>query len=148
MEVAMALTELLLAEARTRGPSHASRLEQVPLDCDDWTPHPKSMPLARLAGLVSSMASWINLDHRAGRAEPDTAARRGNLPGGHATAILRLAVQFVHDKRGLDRVLLTCDDDDIGSIKTIEKTGGVLEDVVRGPDLDKPERRYWIDTRR
>ena len=67
---------------------------------------------------------------------------------GHATAILRLALQFAHDKLGHDRVLVTCDDDDIGSIKTIENNGGLLEDIVSGPDLDKPKRRYWIDTRR
>ena len=66
---------------------------------------------------------------------------------GHATAILRLALRFAHDTLGHDRVLVTCDDDNIGSIKTIENNGGVLEDVVSGPDLDKPKRRYWIDTR-
>lgn len=44
-----------------------------------------------------------------------------------------------------DRVLVTCDDGNIGSIKTIENNGGVLEDIVSGPDLDKPKRRYWID---
>jgi predicted acetyltransferase len=39
---------------------------------------------------------------------------------------------------------MTCDDDNIGSIKTIEKCGGILENVVSGPDLPKPKRRYWI----
>jgi predicted acetyltransferase len=63
---------------------------------------------------------------------------------GHATAILRLALQIAHDKLGLHRVLVTCDDDNIGSIKTIENNGGVLEDVVRRPDLARPTRRYWI----
>jgi len=67
---------------------------------------------------------------------------------GYATAILRLALQFAHDTLGLDQVLLTCDDDNIGSIKTIERNGGVLENVVSGSDLDTPKRRYWIDTRR
>jgi predicted acetyltransferase len=67
---------------------------------------------------------------------------------GHATTILRLALQFAHDRLGVDQVLVTCDDDNIGSIKTIENNGGVLENVVSGPDLDKPKRRYWIDTRR
>jgi predicted acetyltransferase len=66
---------------------------------------------------------------------------------GHATAILRLALEFARDKLGLHRVLVTCDDDNIGSIKTIEKNGGVLESVISGPELDKPKRRYWIDTR-
>jgi len=42
---------------------------------------------------------------------------------------------------------VTCDDDNIGSIRTIEKNGGILENVVDGPDLDKPIRRYWIELR-
>jgi predicted acetyltransferase len=28
------------------------------------------------------------------------------------------------------------------------KNGGVLEEIVSGPDLDTPKRRYWIDSRR
>jgi len=44
-------------------------------------------------------------------------------------------------------VLVTCDDDNIGSIRTIENNGGVLEEVISGPDLDRPKRRYWIDAR-
>jgi predicted acetyltransferase len=67
---------------------------------------------------------------------------------GHATEILRLALQIAHDKLGLDHVLVTCDDDNIGSIKTIEKNGGALESLVSGPDLDKPKRRYWVDAPR
>jgi predicted acetyltransferase len=66
---------------------------------------------------------------------------------GHATVILRLALQVAHDRFGLDHVLVTCDDDNVGSIKTIENNGGVLEDIVSGPGVDKPTRRYWIDAR-
>jgi predicted acetyltransferase len=40
---------------------------------------------------------------------------------GHATTILRLALEIAHDRLGIGRVLVTCDDDNIGSIKTIEK---------------------------
>ena len=64
---------------------------------------------------------------------------------GHATAILRLALQIARDRLGIDRVLVTCDDDNVGSIRTIEKNGGVLENVVTGPDLGTPKRRYWFD---
>jgi predicted acetyltransferase len=66
---------------------------------------------------------------------------------GHATAMLRLALRFAHDKIGLDRVLVTCEDDNVGSIRTIEKNGGMLEGVISGSDVGKPKRRYWIDTR-
>jgi predicted acetyltransferase len=65
---------------------------------------------------------------------------------GYATTILRLSLQVARDKcRGTHRILVTCDDDNLGSIRTIEKNGGALEDIVSGPDLDKPKRRYWID---
>jgi predicted acetyltransferase len=64
---------------------------------------------------------------------------------GYATAMLRLSVQIARDKLGIGRILVTCDDDNIGSIRTIEKNGGILENVVSGPDLDKPQRRYWIE---
>ena len=66
---------------------------------------------------------------------------------GHATVILRLALRIAHEQLGIDRVLATCDDDNVGSIRTIERNGGILEDVVSGPDLEKPKRRYWIETR-
>jgi predicted acetyltransferase len=64
---------------------------------------------------------------------------------GYATTILRLSLQIARAKRGIGRILVTCDDDNIGSIRTIEKNGGTLENVVSGPDLDKPKRRYWIE---
>jgi predicted acetyltransferase len=64
---------------------------------------------------------------------------------GYATAILRESLQMARDKCGLRRVLVTWDDDNIGSIRTIEKNGGILENVVDGPDLVKPKRRYWIE---
>lgn len=66
---------------------------------------------------------------------------------GYATVMLRRSLEIAHRNLGISRVLVTCDDDNVASIKTIEKNGGVLENIVAGPDLDKPTRRYWIDTR-
>jgi predicted acetyltransferase len=65
---------------------------------------------------------------------------------GHATSILGFSLLFARDTLNLDRVLVTCDDDNVGSIRTIEKNGGVLENVIDESDLRKPTRRYWIDT--
>jgi predicted acetyltransferase len=65
---------------------------------------------------------------------------------GYATEMLRQALRIAHDRLGLARVLVTCDDDNFGSIRTIEKNGGVLEAIADGPSLDKPKRRYWIET--
>src|SRR5437764_4578982 len=61
LECTMNLTQLFLAELDREGPRTRRALEQVPIGRDDWKPHPKSMPLARLAGLVASMPSWVTL---------------------------------------------------------------------------------------
>jgi len=61
--------------------------------------------------------------------------------------MLRLSVRLAHDQLGINRVLVTCDHDNVASIRTIEKNGGVLENIVRAADLDTPKRRYWIDAR-
>jgi len=66
---------------------------------------------------------------------------------GYATAMLRQSIAIAHRHLGLGRILLTCDDDNVGSIRTIEKNAGVLENLVTGPDLPKPTRRFWIDAR-
>jgi len=55
------LTELFLAELDREANRTRGALQQVPTGKDDWKPHPKSMPFARLAGLVASMPSWIPL---------------------------------------------------------------------------------------
>jgi predicted acetyltransferase len=66
---------------------------------------------------------------------------------GYATQILRQSLGIAREKLGLECVLVTCDQDNIGSILTIEKCGGVLENIATAPDLPTPKRRYWIDTR-
>jgi predicted acetyltransferase len=45
---------------------------------------------------------------------------------------------------GLTRVLVTCDHDNTGSARTIEKNGGVLDDLRVSPDSGKLIKRYWI----
>ena len=58
---------------------------------------------------------------------------------GHATAMLRAALPWTLEL-GIAPALVTCDDDNVGSIRVIEAAGGVLEDV-RGI-----KRRYWVPT--
>src|SRR5438045_9202125 len=57
----MKLTDLFLAELDREAPRTRHAVERVPTGRDDWAPHPKSMPLGRLAGLVASMPSWVSL---------------------------------------------------------------------------------------
>jgi predicted acetyltransferase len=60
---------------------------------------------------------------------------------GHATWALA-AVLPRAGALGLGRVLVTCEDSNIGSARTIENCGGVLKDV-RETELGRT-RRYWI----
>jgi predicted acetyltransferase len=54
-------------------------------------------------------------------------------------------LHIAREKCGVRRILVTCNDDNIGSIRAIETNGGILENVITEPDLDKPRRRYWIE---
>ena len=63
---------------------------------------------------------------------------------GIATAMIGLALEECR-KLGIDRVMMACDDDNIGSAKSIENNGGVLENKV--DDNGVLLRRYWIDLR-
>jgi uncharacterized damage-inducible protein DinB len=57
----MTMTKRFLEEIEREAARTKRTLEQVPSGRDDWKPHAKSMSLARLAGLVASMPSWIPL---------------------------------------------------------------------------------------
>jgi predicted acetyltransferase len=82
----------------------------------------------RLTEVLSDVGGHIGYDIRPTR-------RRE----GHATAMLKAALPRAKDL-GIDPALVTCDDDNVGSIRVIEAAGGELEDV-RGI-----KRRYWIPT--
>ena len=63
---------------------------------------------------------------------------------GYAYKQLLLALEFCKELN-IQKVLVTCVDYNIGSRKTIEKAGGILENNVFNPDKNVEERRYWID---
>jgi predicted acetyltransferase len=62
---------------------------------------------------------------------------------GHATEILRQSLVIAR-AGGVDRALVTCDEDNIGSAAVIEHCGGHYESTVEGPPGEPPIRRYWI----
>jgi predicted acetyltransferase len=64
---------------------------------------------------------------------------------GIATAIL-LQSLVIARAHGVDRALLTCDDNNIGSAAVIERCGGI-RDATWPLELGDggPKRRYWID---
>jgi predicted acetyltransferase len=63
-----------------------------------------------------------------------SARRRGFASQAVAQLLPRCA------ERGLGEVLITCDEDNVGSRRTIERNGGVLEDLRNG------KLRFWVPT--
>ncbi len=60
---------------------------------------------------------------------------------GYATLQLKMMIDMLK-VIGYTNIMLTCDDDNIGSFRTIEKNGGVLKDKVQ--NHKGMGRRYWI----
>jgi len=61
---------------------------------------------------------------------------------GYATAMIGLSLDECR-RLGLNKVLMICDSDNIGSKKSIIKNGGVFEKEMMGED-GVPVERYWI----
>lgn len=61
---------------------------------------------------------------------------------GYATEMIRLAL-IECKNLGIEKVLMTCEKDNIGSAKSIIKNGGILENEFVNED-GNIEQRYWI----
>lgn len=61
----------------------------------------------------------------------------------YGTLQLELALPYVW-AMGIERALITCDDDNIGSQKIIEANGGIFQDKVNNGRRSLT-RRYWIE---
>lgn len=63
---------------------------------------------------------------------------------GYATELLALALAYCKEALGLDRVMITCHDDNAASARTILHYKATLQDKV--PDeTGRPVRRYWVE---
>ncbi len=63
---------------------------------------------------------------------------------GYATEMLGLALAYCKETLGLERVMITCHDDNAASARTILHYKATLQDKV--PDeTGRPVRRYWVE---
>lgn len=74
----------------------------------------------------------------------DYSVRPDERRKGYAKRMLALALQEAK-KRGIDRVLITCDEDNWGSALTIRANGGVFERNTYLENEKQTISRYWID---
>ena len=63
---------------------------------------------------------------------------------GYAKEMLKMALPFCKEI-GLNKVLISCIDGNIGSEKTILANGGVYESTVHEPNENKGLKRFWIE---
>jgi predicted acetyltransferase len=110
---------------------------------------PDRVPSTFLVAEVSSeLVGRVSIRHELNAALADFGGhigygvRSGHRRRGYATEMLRQALILVR-AQGVDRVLITCDDDNAASIAILENAGGILDDIRPGPDGTQ-RRRYWL----
>jgi predicted acetyltransferase len=138
-----------LLEPETPWDDYVRMLAGFPSGCnlpDGWVPN--TFLVAEVDGQI---VGRVSIRHQLN----EFLARRGGHIGycvlapnrrrGYATEILRQALVIARSL-GIDPVLVTCDDDNVGSIKVIEACGGKLDSVLEADQPGRaPLRRYWID---
>lgn len=62
---------------------------------------------------------------------------------GVGSDILKQSLAYCH-QLGLSKVLITCDSENLASIKVILKNGGIREDIHRSNECSPNEMRFWI----
>lgn len=62
---------------------------------------------------------------------------------GYAKEMLRMTLPFCREI-GIDKVMITCIDGNIGSEKTILANGGVYEYTIHEPNENEDLKRFWI----
>lgn len=73
------------------------------------------------------------------------AVRPGFRRKGYGTQILQESLDVARGL-GIREALVTCDADNLGSIRIIESSGGRLDERARLEDGSPPKHRYWITT--
>ena len=66
---------------------------------------------------------------------------------GYGKKMLKIALEQYKNLIEEDKILITCDDDNVASIKIIEFNDGILENKVENEDAGERflTRRYWIE---
>ena len=63
---------------------------------------------------------------------------------GYGSLLLKLALAECK-KLNMEKVLITCHEENKGSAKVIEDNGGIYENSKENKEENKTYRRYWIE---
>lgn len=109
-----------------------------------WVPASTYLAINEAGELVG----MVNIRHRLNDAllqhggHIGYSVRKSKRRQGYATEMLGLVLEEC-EKLGIDRALVTCAKTNIGSARTIQKNGGVLENEI--PEGERITQRYWIE---
>jgi len=112
---------------------------------DGWVP--ETLLAAEVGGDLVGRASirhWLNSWLEQWGGHIGYCVRPNFRRRGYATEILRQSLQIAR-AIGLDRALITCDEDNVASATVIERCGGLLENIVSAETGSGSKRRYWVD---
>ena len=132
--VAIAERESDLAQPPPEGRVHCDQFWIT-----DGEPGATADPSAQVIGFLSLRHDLATEFLRTEGGHVGYSIRPARRREGHASRALGLALRRCREL-GLDRVLVTCEESNLASARTIESQGGVFESVWG----DK--RRYWIAT--
>ena len=112
---------------------------------EDWVPASTYwlMGSGRVLG-VSNLRHDLNefLRHEGGHI--GYSVRPSERGKGYGTLMLKLVLEKAREL-GLERVLITCDKDNLASARVIQKNSGELESESISKQSGKLKQRYWIE---
>jgi predicted acetyltransferase len=98
----------------------------------------------KMIGAVN-IRHWLNEELLKNGGNIGDGVRPSERRKGYATKMIALALEECR-KMGIDRVLMVCYKHNIGSQKSIQNNGGVLENEIINTD-GYIDQRYWIEIR-
>ncbi|MBP5280271.1 MAG: GNAT family N-acetyltransferase [Erysipelotrichaceae bacterium] len=123
----------LFEDEKTLPPGYSLSFQYVYLDDDEVVGMTSIRPMALEHPYLKTFGGHIGYSVKPSR-------RRSGI----ATMMLKDTLDICKNRFGLNKVLVTCLKENIGSRKAIINNGGVFEKEVLYPPKDKYLERYWI----
>jgi len=103
------------------------------LSAEEWLEHIKKMENGDKKGYLVDFGGHLGYS-----------VRPSERRKGYAKTMLKAALDICKNN-GIEKVLITCLEDNIASAKTIESCGGILEQIIYDDVSYKANmKRYWI----